>query len=162
MGIVLCDIDSTVADTRHRSHMSPHAHPDNTWESYGALCSDDNLIAGTRGLLKILHNAGHEIWFVTGRPAVVEVPTKDWLIANDFPFDSLRTYQTTDHKHHVEYKRSWLRTVQEMHGTVILALDDWPSVVDMYEEEGVPCICINPRYEDNPMRFFIENGYQLK
>lgn len=161
--IVLCDIDSTIADTRHRAHASPHADPLNTWLDYGMLCEDDQLIHGTVALLRLLKNFGCKIYYVTGRPQIIHEQTLAWLFKHELPYDRLQTYNpNTDPEDHVEYKRSCLRTVQENDGSVILAIDDWPAVVDMYEEEGVPCICINPRYSDDPMKFFIERGYVLK
>lgn len=158
--VVLVDIDSTIADTRHRASKSPHSDPTATWESYALHCVDDAPMAGTVALLKLLSKAGHKIRYISGRPESALIPTVQWLFIHDLPdADKVRLLKPNDPKDPVEYKREYIRYLQLDH-RVVLLLEDWPSICDMAEDEGVPAICVNPKYTSSPMEFFIERGYK--
>jgi len=87
------------------------------------------------------------------------LPTAQWLFLNRLPHaDKVRLLKVDDPQDPVEFKRSYLRHVKRDH-KVVLFLDDWPSVCDMAEDEGVPAICINPRYAEDPLEFFMKRGY---
>lgn len=150
-GFVVVDIDSTLADTRHRHGKSPHSDPDATWLSYGLLCADDVPIAGTVRTVEMLWVAGHSVHIVTGRGEAVRGLTSQWLRAHGVPFNSLTMRQDHESEDHVEYKKfHLLRLMEETQRTAYLAIEDWPDIVDMYESLGVPTLCINPRYRSDP------------
>jgi hypothetical protein len=151
LGFVVVDIDSTLADTRQRHGKSPHSDPSATWLSYGLLCADDVPIIGTVRTVQMLFQAGHTIHIVTGRGEEVRVLTEKWLIKNGIFFHSLTMRQEHESEDHVEYKRSHLLRLKKHESLpALLAIEDWPDVVEMYEAEGVPTLCINPRYRSDP------------
>jgi len=151
LGFVVVDIDSTLADTRQRHGKSPHSDPSATWLSYGLLCADDVPIAGTVRTVQMLWLAGHGIHIVTGRGEQVRDLTEQWLYEHGIPYNSLTMRQDHESEDHVEYKRSHLiRLKNEEPFPALLAIEDWPDVVEMYEAEGVPTLCINPRYRSDP------------
>jgi selenophosphate synthetase-related protein len=162
MGIVLCDLDSTIADTRHRSEKSPHKDPDATWASYAALCKDDVVMPGTAALLHLLEAAGYEIIYLSSRHESARVDTVAWIKENKLPFHGVQLQSAGDPTDSVEYKKAFLHHLQSKGQIVVLALDDWPQVVDMFNEEGVPAVCINPQYAMDPMAWFHQQGYVSK
>lgn len=154
MKVILCDIDSTLADTRQRAESSPHADPEATWETYALNCGSDTLITGSARMLSLLVTQGHQVWYVSGRPVSVLDRTIRWCREHGLPDGPFRLHHKDDPADQVEYKRAHLMNVRALGFDVVLAVDDWPTVVDMYESEGVPCVCVNPRYRDDPMSFF--------
>lgn len=152
--IVLCDLDSTLADTRHRHHRSPHNDPEATWENYGALCADDTLIEGTAALLRLLHRNGHSIHILSGRGVNHQSATVTWLHTHRVPFDQIRLHCKGDLEDLVEYKVGYCRELQRKGRKVVLAIEDWPTICEAFEAQGVPAVCVNPRYRDDPMAYY--------
>lgn len=159
MGTVLVDLDSTLCDTRHRHDRSPHAGEGNTWLTYGESCHLDAPIVGTVGLVRLLA-AQHRIRIISGRGDVFLEKTIDWLDRHEVPYDSVFLRNQDHPEEHSGYKEMYLREVLKTED-VVLALDDWPTVVEMYHRYGIPCVCINPMYRDDPMLFFSERPKDL-
>lgn len=153
---VIVDIDSTLCDTTHRHHLSPYADPSKTWEEYGQNCEFDAPIRGTVELVKLLGTA-YNIRIVSGRPQTLLAPTRRWLRKHQIAYSSVHLRSPDEPVGNAEYKKYYLDIVRTSEA-VALAIDDWPSVVEMYHAEGVPCVCINPMYNDEPMKFFDLNN----
>lgn len=159
MGTVLVDLDSTLCDTRHRHADSPHADPANTWYTYGENCHLDAPMVGTVGLVRLLADR-HAIRIVSGRGIAFLDKTTAWLRQHEVPFDSIHLREDHHPEEHAGYKEMhMLRIARDEE--IVLALDDWPSVVEMYHRHGIPCVCVNPMYRDDPMMFFTDKPANL-
>ena len=53
----------------------------------------------------------------------------------------------------VEYKKAALREIPDTEA-VMLGLDDWPPVIAMWAEHGIPGLCVNPMYSEDPNAYF--------
>ena len=155
MAVVICDLDSTLADTSHRHDLSPHTNPGVTWAEYGKQAYRDELILGTARVLSLLRQVGHEIHILSGRPSSLYEVTTRWLHKHKINFSVLRLHRSSDSDDLVAYKMNYLKQLQAKKIPVVLAIEDWPDICEAYEQMGVPSVCINPRYHDgDPMMFF--------
>lgn len=73
--IIVCDLDGTLADCRHRQHLA--AAKD--WDGFHELMNDDPADPHTLWLLKLAAVAGHGIIFLTGRPVEFWSQTRSWI-----------------------------------------------------------------------------------
>ena len=149
---IIVDLDSTVADTRHRSHMTPHNNPASSWDSYSMYCGDDVPIRGTIKMVNLLFRH-HRVRIISGRSIHAAEVTKAWLEEHRMRWDFMRLRHEDDPENPVEYKRAVL---DELNGeNIVLGVEDWPAVVEMWESRDIPTVCINPRYQDNPNAYFM-------
>lgn len=155
-GIVLVDIDSTLADTSHRHGMTPNNNPEMTWRDYSMLCSLDTPIPGTVQLVNILFQAGFTIIMLSGRSIDSKDLTISWLERNNIPFHAIRLHTEEDSEDHIQYKTSYAKEFIDNSLDVVLALEDWPTLANEYDAMGIPCLCINPRYNDDPNAYFVK------
>lgn len=148
--IILSDLDSSLADTRGRAHL---ASKDATlghmgWVEYSKACVTDAPIAGAIATLQLLASSGYPIFLVSGRNIEAEAETRQWLDANNVPFDRLRLRRREDIQHNGEYKVAYVRELRREGLNPVLMLEDHIGVSEMVEAEGVPVLTVNPRYDD--------------
>lgn len=156
LGIVIVDIDSTLADTSHRHGKTPNNDPSMTWRDYSMLCSLDIPIPGPTTLVNLLFEAGYTICLLSGRSVDSEKLTVNWLDRYGINFHSIKLHSPEDPEDHIEYKTSYVQKFIDEDLDVVLALEDWPTLANAYDSMGVPCICINPRYHDDPNSYFVK------
>jgi hypothetical protein len=148
--IVLCDIDSTIADTRHRRALCPTVDPESTWDRYAAACEDDAPITGVIAVLRLAHAAGCDIHLVSNRPVAARAATSRWLVRYNVPCDVL-WLRLPSHPTGVSHKLDYLARLRAIGRTVVLAIEDWPAEAAALEAQGVPVLCPNPRYDSIPV-----------
>lgn len=149
MKIVISDLDSTLADTRHRAPLA-HTGPSSShedWIDYSKACIADPPIKGSIAALKLLSKL-YPIYLVSGRNVEAEAETIFWLEMNDVPWTSLRMRSTNDIQHNGEYKVAYLQMLRKQGHDPVLMLEDHVGVAEMVEAIGVPVLSVNPRYED--------------
>jgi hypothetical protein len=149
---VMYDLDSTVADTRHRWHLSPMVNPAATWGDYSSACAGDRVLPGTAARMR-LDWREHQVHINTGRSAVALVHTETWLNRPDVvrgSWDFLRMRPADDDDTpNGELKVRYIREVQARGIDVVLAYEDWgPAAEYIYAETGVPVLGINPFYPE--------------
>lgn len=140
--VVVCDLDSTIADTRHRWEFVPTPENGLTWTDYATRCGADSVIEPIAALVRLLAQ-NHDIYFLSGRPVVVIEETAEWLIRNRLPTDGIFL---APHEHPSQdavrnFKTGTLARILE-HRNVVLAIEDWPSIAADYEALGVPTILV--------------------
>lgn len=154
--VIFCDLDSTIADTRHRHHMiGKGSERDSTdWVAYSMACEDDEPMHGTVRLLQLLKQAGHDIVILSGRSIEAEELTRAWLSRHGVPHDEVLLRSADDLRSNGESKaarlQEWLTANEE--AMAALMLDDWPEVRDFMAPLGIPTLLVNPVYEDGPMK----------
>ncbi len=77
--LAIIDIDGTLADNTHRSHLVDGEQKD--WDAFlqPALVRIDAVIPGTQRALKIMQSKNFEIVFLTGRNEGLRGATSEWL-----------------------------------------------------------------------------------
>ncbi len=145
-GLILSDICSTIADTRHRRALSPTVDPSSTWERYFAGCGGDRPIAGTVTALRAFHDAGYDIHLVSNRPTSVWRETQDWIARHNIPCDALKLRDRPLGNGAV-HKVDYIRELHRQGHQVVLFFEDDPEAAFVIEAFGVPVLCVNPRYK---------------
>ena len=94
--IIVCDIDGTIANLRHRLHYiqnedgSKKRYKDTDWNSFHAACVDDepyedviavlhSLVLGIGNGCDVCGAVEREVYFFSGRNASVRNETAEWL-----------------------------------------------------------------------------------
>ena len=136
---IIVDLDGTIADLRHRLHLvkyrprTPH-----TWNEFFDQCSKDTPHEHICELLRALQ--GVRIIIVSGRPDSHRQVTIWWLrVVAKVPFDELHMRVAGDRTPDRVIKRHILEHLRKEY-EIILAIDDRPSVIRMWKEEGVPVL----------------------
>lgn len=84
--VVFCDIDSTLADTRHRQTGQTEGVD---WNAYAMQSGNDGLIEGVAVLLRVLSSRGVPIILMSVRWDGARDLTKWWLDHHHVPYDWL-------------------------------------------------------------------------
>lgn len=143
---IVFDLDGTLADITHRTHfVRGSGKPD--WNSFFAECGRDALNTPVAEALDAHLRSGHRVEIWSGRSAVVEAETQQWLYDNGIdPHLLTRMRPAGDNTPDTELKRSWLH---ELHpdDRPDIVYDDRQRVVDMWRDEGVTCFQVAPNWE---------------
>lgn len=144
MGIVVWDLDSTIADTSPRHHLSPFVDSSQTWHSYAKACTKDNPMYGSILLVQMSYQL-HNVHILTGRRSSAQIETENWLKRHDVPYDILRMRTDEDLESNTDYKIEYMRS---LYTTPILFISDWlPECRAVEKHIGIPTVCVNPGYE---------------
>lgn len=137
-GIVICDIDGTVADTSHRAHFVQGAKKD--WKSFFAAAPQDPPRLDVVDRLMDLEGMGHKVFFVSGRPDNYRAATEEWL---ERVFGGYQAYETlfmrraNDSRPDTIIKQEIYDTYFKDKYPVHVVIDDRPSVIRMWQENGL-------------------------
>jgi predicted kinase len=145
-GWILCDIDGTVADLTHRRHFVEQEKKD--WKGFFEAMSGDTVILSTTKILIDFYNEGYGIIYVSARPEDYREQTLNWLEANclNFPFTILMR-SSGDKRPDVEVKRDILHRYFPDKSVIKKVIDDRPSVIRMWKEEGLDVIDVGKGIE---------------
>jgi len=146
---VVFDLDGTLADITHRIH---HVRDGNrNWDQFFVECVDDRIVWEVVETLWAHEYLGHSVEIWSGRSAVVEQETSDWLHRAGIGRSLLTRMRpegdyTPDH----ELKRAWLQQADRDDMRPDVIYDDRKRVVDMWRKEGVKCFQVAPGDFDKP------------
>lgn len=139
--VVTVDIDSTIADTRHRWHMVKD-NPNPDWLEY-ALASENDKPANIEFLKTLLLK--YDIVFVSSRPEAARSVTLKWLNSLNVPYLAL---VLDDEDLGVgEFKVKAIREVDEVYD-VVFHIDDRREVKHAVERELHKFVLIWSAYDD--------------
>ncbi len=141
---VLVDIDGVLSDATNRQHFLEDQSNRN-WRAFFDACGDDPLIEEVARLLELL-DGDLSVVLLTGRPVRVQPQTLAWLDRYGVRWDLLIMRNVGDYSAAREFKRG---TVSELrtHGFDLrLAFEDDRRNLEMFHEEGVPCVYIHSGY----------------
>jgi uncharacterized HAD superfamily protein len=144
--IVTVDIDSTLADTRHRVGLIDTNDREATdWLAYAKACADDeptDVIA----LLRLL-DLNYGIVLVTSRPAGARSETETWLALQAVPYDALVMNEsvmdtTGRYMDATEHKVAALRDLNTRF-EIVLHIDDWWQTAEAVKDQlGIPVVVV--------------------
>jgi len=139
--VVICDIDGTIADTTHRLHYVNQADGKKDWKGFFSEMDKDPVIESTRRLLVEYYNQMKTIIFVSARPDTYRDVTLKWLGDNFLSFGyTLIMRQAHDKRPDTDVKRDILKNFFPYRGAIHCVIDDRPSVIQMWREEGLKVI----------------------
>lgn len=139
----ICDLDNCIADDRPRLHLIDwNKKGVARYHEYNLRAVDDVMLHGSEFLL--LLEIATPI-FLTGRHNSYEAIAREWIASrtglNDVWLEMRDDDGTTSP---ADLKRDmWLRLVEGFNLTpddIVVALDDVPSIVEMYRSFGIPAV----------------------
>lgn len=130
--LAVFDLDGTLADVRHRTHLIERRPRD--WEAFFDAARDDPpLPTGVALLLESARDC--DIAYVTGRPERCRADTLSWLAEHGLPEGELSMRRTGDRRPARLAKVPLLRRLAR--GRVVaVVVDDDEQVCDAYERAG--------------------------
>ena len=140
VGYVICDLDGTLCDTRHREHFAQQKQ----WDQFHAHMSHDKCHPAVLVVVRMLLDRGLPVLYITGRPEQYRMDTLAWLNTYFLWFPN-RTHllmrQDLDHRSDVVYKMEAYQRWAEAHPTwrPLFAMEDRDRVVMMWRGLGITC-----------------------
>ena len=146
-GVVLCDIDGTLADITHRLHfVHPYiGGPENPeaakkdWKSFFGGIPDDRPRLEVIDMLMKHEEEGRKIFIISARPDTYREMTEAWLekAFNGYqPYEAVLMRRASDKRPDTEVKADMLRQYFPDHSWIREIIDDRPSVIRMWREKG--------------------------
>ena len=147
--VIICDVDGTIADVRHRLHYiqnedgSKKAKPD--WDAFHAACVDDTPFRDVIRVVDTLRmgtcGCGYgrlDLYFLSGRNDVVREQTEGWLEdVGDFGnYAGLLMRKAGDRRPDMQIKLEMMRELGFTPNDVLCIFDDRQCVVDMWRANG--------------------------
>jgi len=151
---VMFDLDSVLADTRHRWGLSPAVNPATTWDDYAAACAGDSPLMGTVMVARLLW-PHHQVHIVSGSPQSSWGHRAAWLDRHGVPWDYMRLrHPSEDGMRNGDLKIGYIETVRAAGVEVLLFAEDWGRAAeDIHEHTGVPVLGVNPFYPEDALKF---------
>ena len=140
---VVFDLDGVLSDATRRQHYLEWPRRD--WETFFAECGEDELIAEVARVLECLDD-GLRIVLLTARPIRVQAQTLAWLQRYELRWDLLVMRDWGDYMAAPSFKRLTVHELRDYGFELRLAFEDDQRNVDMFHDEGVPCVYIHSGY----------------
>ncbi|MHB1987562.1 MAG: phosphatase domain-containing protein [Acidimicrobiales bacterium] len=140
---VVFDIDGVLADASGRQHYLSGYRRD--WDAFFEAARADPLIPEVARLLEVIDPL-LAVVLLTARPASIRADTVGWLERFGLRYDLLVMRAGGDFLRAVEFKRRETRALKEHGFELRLALEDDRRNLEMFEEEGVPCLYVHSGY----------------
>ena len=141
---VLVDIDGVLSDATGRQHFLEDQSKRN-WRAFFDACGDDPLIGEVARLLELL-DRNLAVVLLTGRPARVGPQTLAWLERYGVRWDMLIMRNAGDCAAAREFKRKTVGELRAFGFDLRLAFEDDRRNLEMFHEEGLPCVYIHSGY----------------
>ena len=137
---VIFDLDGTLALIDKRRDLSM-VNDKRDWDVFfdpnNIQLDDPNIPVIT--MAQLLHSQGYKIVILSGRSAITQDATIDWLNQHNVPYDDLHM-RPTDRKSHFMpdnmLKQNWLFTTLR-NDDIFAVFDDRQQVVDMWRDNGL-------------------------
>ena len=144
---MLVDIDGVLSDATGRQHFLEE-QPKRNWRAFFDACGEDPLIAEVSRLLELLDRDLHVV-LLTGRPVRVQPHTLAWLERYHVRWDLLIMRNAGDYAAAREFKRGTVGALRDHGFDLRLAFEDDRRNLEMFHEEGLPCLYIHSGYYEN-------------
>ena len=139
---VVFDVDGVLSDAAARQHYLEE--PEQDWTAFFEACGDDQVIAEVARLTELLDPA-LAVVLLTARPIRVQPQTLGWLHRYGLRWDLL-VMRDPGHSSTLDFKRTTVHQLRTYRFDVRLAFEDDRRNVDMFHDEGVPCVYIHSGY----------------
>lgn len=143
--VVVFDVDGVLSDAASRQHFVEGRRKD--WDAFFAACGEDPLVEEIAALLSLLDES-LGIVLLSARPARVQPQTLAWLQRYQLRWDLLVLRDIGDYGASPIFKRRSLRELRLAGLEPRLGFEDDQRNVEVFREEGVPCVYIHSGYYD--------------
>lgn len=128
--IYVFDIDGTIANNEHRSHLLPFSdlHLTSSWKDYNKACSGDSPIIPMINMMNTLAELS-TVYIMTSRSDEVEWMTLEWLQYNDIEYDSIYMRSRHDNRKDYKIKEEWLNEISDGDKSNVVIFEDNPQVI---------------------------------
>ncbi len=140
---VVFDLDGVLSDATRRQHYLEWPRRD--WETFFEECGEDALIAEVARVLECLDDELNVV-LLTARPIRVQPQTLGWLKRYELRWDLLVMRDWGDYMAAPSFKRLNVRQLRGYGFDLRLAFEDDQRNVDMFHDEGVPCVYVHSGY----------------
>ena len=146
--LYIFDFDGTISLNQHRQHLLvdndliSDDEKAKKWDAFFEACDKDEPNLPVLNTMKLLHEAGAEIWIWSGRSDSVKCRSVKWLVGHRVYHcvKHLRMRHHGDHTPDHELKMKWLNELNPQDEDRLVAIfDDRDSVVQMWRSQGIPC-----------------------
>lgn len=140
--LYIFDLDGTLALIDHRRPLVSGENKD--WPAFFAACKDDEPNMPVIGTLKLLRDAGAEIWIWSGRSDEVSAETDEWLCGVGC-YSRLRMRKQGDHQPDETLKAAWLAEMSaENRARLVAVFEDRDRMVKLWRANGIACFQVAP------------------
>jgi hypothetical protein len=157
--VIICDLDGTLADLRHRRHLVERPTPEQlasthqgwkpNWPAFHSACVDDTPLSDTIAVVDALAcdpRARRELWIVSGRSEAVRAQTEAWLWRQGvIHWNRLIMRPVGDYTRDDDLKERWLLGgILPRKERILCVFDDRDRVVKMWRRHGLTCHQVAP------------------
>ena len=142
---VVFDIDGVLANADHRQEILFSGGRRKNWKAFFAAAGEDAVIAEVARATELM-DRDLCIVLLTARPTTIQRTTITWLLQHDLRWDLLVMRPEGDFRSSPEAKRFAVHELRAAGFDLRLAFDDDRRNVDMFHDEGIPCIYIHSGY----------------
>ena len=136
---IIFDLDGTIADIDHRLHFVKKQPKD--WVGFLDACPDDKLNQSVYEFYRRCNPA--EVVICSGRNATHRGQTVDCLARHKITYNALMMRREKDYRPDVVIKLEMLTSIRNSRMHPIFAIDDRPSVVQMWRRNGIACFQVD-------------------
>jgi len=139
-GVIICDIDGTLANCRHRLHWL-RQEPKNWTRFFEEMIHDTPRDEILENVLAY-QETGHPIFLVSGRPDNYRPQTETWLrhFCGGLEYQALFMRRAGDHRPDTIIKEEILKRYFPDLSCIKYVVDDRPSVLRMWANHGLQTI----------------------
>ena len=135
----IIDLDGTCSNAERRKHLIDGTQK-RDWAQFYDLCDEDEPHKDIQHLVKMLHEDGYYIAYLTGRVERVRAKTVSWLFKHEFPEGSLQMRHDGDTRPDNIVKAEMADKCGLTPENTFLVLDDRDQVVRMWRSRGFRCL----------------------
>lgn len=139
------DLDGVLADANQRQHFLEWPRRD--WGGFFRAAADDTILDDTAQLLHILGTTLQTV-LLTARPINIRPQTLTWLDEHAIAYDLLVMRPDHDRRPSSLFKRDMLNDLREIGFSPQISFEDDIRNVEMFRNQGVPCVYIHSGYYD--------------
>ena len=143
---VLVDMDGTLADVSSMRHYVKGDRKDFD-RFHKSACLFAPVNEEVREYLRDASEMGTAVLIVTARKRMWGDLTKQWLDKHRIPYDRIYMRANNDQRKDYLVKKDILARIHSQGYNVVMAIDDNPNVIKLWESEGIDTWII-PGWED--------------
>lgn len=140
-GIILCDIDGTLADIRLRKYCVDGEHKD--WKAFfEGIHTDAFRQEVWEDVKEVINDTGYDLFLVSGRNEKYRKETETWFGTHNAEVlqyaKAMFMRREDDRRPDTDVKQNFLDMIGKEH--VRMVFDDRPSVIRMWESNGISVV----------------------
>ena len=147
-GFVLCDLDGTLCDITHRLEFIK-GEGKKDWKSFFEGIPNDKLRLDVFKMLCRYKEEGYDIVFISARPQDYEKETVEWIDKHvgSLEYETVIMRRSGDRRPDTEVKQEILNKYFKDKSLIYKVIDDRPSVIRMWKENGLDVIDVGDGVE---------------